>query len=52
MANKKSIEFYIADSSSELSLPFVGGVKAGFPSPAQDYIESALTLIKSLQING
>lgn len=45
---KGSLEFYIADTSLDLSLPFVGGVKAGFPSPAQDYIESSIDLNKEL----
>ncbi len=37
------------DLSSELSLDFVdGGIKAGFPSPAQDYITDSIDLNKEL----
>lgn len=48
MEKKKSLTIYGADNSTELSLPFVGGIKAGFPSPAQDYIESSIDLNKEL----
>lgn len=48
MKNKRALEFFFADLSKELELPFVGGVKAGFPSPAQDYIESSIDLNKEL----
>lgn len=44
----KSLAFFNADASTELSLPFVGGIKAGFPSPAQDYIDSSIDLNKEL----
>ncbi|MFT3994836.1 MAG: translesion error-prone DNA polymerase V autoproteolytic subunit [Dysgonomonas sp.] len=43
-----AIKIYSADLSSAIELPYVGGVKAGFPSPAQDYIESAIDLNKEL----
>lgn len=43
-----TIKIYSADISSAMELPYVGGVKAGFPSPAQDYIESAIDLNKEL----
>ncbi|MCD8211120.1 MAG: translesion error-prone DNA polymerase V autoproteolytic subunit [Prevotella sp.] len=37
------------DLSSELSLDFVdAGIKAGFPSPAQDYITDSIDLNKEL----
>ena len=36
-----TIELLSADLSSELPLPFAdAGIKAGFPSPAQDYLEA------------
>ena len=44
----KTLFFYSAELSTELDIPFVGGVKAGFPSPAQDYIESSIDLNKEL----
>lgn len=43
-----NIDFLIPDTSSELQLPIADGIKAGFPSPAQDYIDSALDLNKEL----
>ena len=50
MTNKKqNISIHPADSNSELSLPYAdGGIKAGFPSPAQDYMEQAIDLNKEL----
>lgn len=37
------LEIYSGDFSTALSLPYAeGGVKAGFPSPAQDYIDKSL----------
>ena len=41
-----TIELLSADLSSELPLPFAdAGIKAGFPSPAQDYLEGAIGVI-------
>lgn len=49
MEKEKSIVFYIAETNIELSLDYVdGGIKAGFPSPAQDYLDSAIDLNKEL----
>jgi len=43
------IDFYTADISSNIALPFVDeGIAAGFPSPAQDYMDLALDLNKEL----
>jgi len=43
----KSIEFYIPDISSEVNLPFFDvGISAGFPSPADDFIELSIDLNK------
>ena len=43
------IDFYAADAGTDLSLPFVDeGIVAGFPSPAQDYMELSLDLNKEL----
>ena len=39
MNEEVKLTIYSADLTSELNLPFVdGGIKAGFPSPAQDYL--------------
>lgn len=43
-----NIDFYTANVTSELSLPLVEEIKAGFPSPAQDYIDLAFDLNKEL----
>lgn len=43
------IEIYTIDRSNEFELPlFSSGVPAGFPSPADDYIENSLDLNKYL----
>jgi umuD protein len=46
---KKQIEIHKIDVSSSLPLQFANeGIKAGFPSPAQDYLEQAIDLNKEL----
>jgi len=45
----KNIDFYRADYSVNIELPFVDeGIAAGFPSPAQDYMDLTLDLNKAL----
>ena len=45
----KQIEIHKIDVSSSLPLQFANeGIKAGFPSPAQDYLEQAIDLNKEL----
>lgn len=46
-----NIDFLAPDTNSELSVPLAEGIKAGFPSPAQDYIDIALDLNKELVKN-
>ncbi|BDX38876.1 SOS-response transcriptional regulator UmuD-like protein [Tenuifilaceae bacterium CYCD] len=46
-----NIDFFAPDTNSELSVPLTEGIKAGFPSPAQDYIDIALDLNKELVKN-
>jgi len=42
---KKSIEIHLVDLSTSLPLPYADeGIRAGFPSPAQDYMEQAIDL--------
>ena len=44
-----TLEFYIPDYSTELQLPlFDTGISAGFPSPADDFIELSIDLNKHL----
>jgi DNA polymerase V len=43
-----NIDFYTADTKSELGLPIAENIRAGFPSPAEEYIERAFDLNKEL----
>lgn len=43
--NVRELDIYPADASHHLELPFAdGGIFAGFPSPAQDYMDLAIDL--------
>lgn len=43
------LQIYSADLSTVLELPFVdSGIKAGFPSPAQDYLTDAIDLNRDI----
>ncbi|WP_024993747.1 LexA family protein [Phocaeicola paurosaccharolyticus] len=43
------VKLFSADFSQSLSIPFAdAGIRAGFPSPAQDYLEESLDLNKEL----
>ena len=43
------LQIYSADLSTVLELPFVdGGIKAGFPSPAQDYLTDSIDLNRDI----
>lgn len=49
MNKKPSIELYLSDTTSGISLPIANeGIKAGFPSPAQDFMDIAIDLNKEL----
>lgn len=44
-----TLRIYLADTSTELELDYAdGGIRAGFPSPAQDYIMQSIDLNKEL----
>jgi DNA polymerase V len=42
------IEFFKADPSTALPLPFAERISAGFPSPAEEYLEQVLDMNKEL----
>lgn len=47
-----NIEIYTVQNSSELELPFVEqGISAGFPSPADDFLDISIDLNKELVKN-
>lgn len=49
MKEEVKLHIYSADISTVLELPYAdGGVKAGFPSPAQDYLTESIDLNKEL----
>lgn len=41
-----NLDLYSAPGDNETEIPLIGGVKAGFPSPAQDFIAQAIDLNK------
>lgn len=48
----KNISFFSANTDSSLELQLVdGGIKAGFPSPAQDFLDISIDLNKELVKN-
>lgn len=48
-AGMEDLKIYDADLLSELDLPYAdGGVRAGFPSPAQDYMDRSIDLNREL----
>lgn len=51
LKNTENMELYFADNQSEQALPLAGQVHAGFPSPAEEYIELSLDLNKALVKN-
>jgi DNA polymerase V len=51
LKKSKNIEFFSADASTEIALPFAEAISAGFPSPAAEYLELTLDLNKELVNN-
>ena len=49
MKRHLSLEIFRADTSTELKLPYADqGIQAGFPSPAQDYINEYIDLNREI----
>ena len=49
MNKKTTLEIFKAETDAELALPIADeGIKAGFPSPAQDFMDLAIDLNKEL----
>lgn len=49
MNNQKALDFYQIKSGIEFEVPFVGeGLRAGFPSPAEDYNLESINLTQEL----
>lgn len=47
-----TLEIYSADTTTSISLPFVeSGISAGFPSPADDFLDAAIDLNKEFVKN-
>ena len=46
-----SLELYVVESNSPVSNSFIGEVKAGFPSPAGDFISESIDLNKYVSIH-
>jgi DNA polymerase V len=45
----KNIDFYSVDTATHVEIPFVDeGISAGFPSPAQDFLDMSIDLNKEL----
>ena len=43
-----NLDIYSASGESESEIPLVGNVRAGFPSPAQDFIAQSIDLNKHI----
>ncbi|MCX7862590.1 MAG: translesion error-prone DNA polymerase V autoproteolytic subunit [Bacteroidales bacterium] len=48
ITNLNTLTFYSPDTSSHIEIPLIETIKAGFPSPADDFIEVPLDLNKAL----
>lgn len=49
LQNTTTLEFYTPDLTTEMEIPFMDiGISAGFPSPADDFLELSIDLNKHL----
>jgi len=46
--SSNTIDFYSADTSTTVKIPFIGGIAAGFPSPADDFLDLSIDINKEL----
>lgn len=46
-----ALDFYTSDITTELKLPYIGGIAAGFPSPAEDFLDDKIDINKELVKN-
>lgn len=46
--SSNQLDIFSAESDSELGLPVITGISAGFPSPAMDFIDLSIDLNKHL----
>ena len=46
--NSSQLDIYTAETDSILEIPFVGEIKAGFPSPASDFLDMSIDLNREL----
>lgn len=46
--SSQNLDIYSAQTDTELDLPLLEGIRAGFPSPAADFIDSSIDLNKHL----
>ena len=51
ISSNKQFDFYSANITTELKLPLAERVSAGFPSPAEEYMDLSLDLNKDLITN-
>lgn len=51
LPHSNKLDFFRPETDSPLSIPFLGEVKAGFPSPANDFMERHIDLNKELVRN-
>jgi DNA polymerase V len=50
--NTNTLEIYAADTTTAVKLPLVeGGISAGFPSPAEDFLDNSIDLNKEFVRN-
>ena len=48
---KDNLEFYSIEKNSEIQIEFVGSIKAGFPSPANDFLKDKIDLNKYVSVH-